>query len=55
MTLNNRIKIPKLGLGTRRILNPSSIVYESIKKGCRLNFFFKYIISTKSYQSLLNL
>ena len=38
--LNNGIKIPKYGLGTKLLLDPSSIVYESIKQGSIYNFFF---------------
>ena len=36
ITLNNGKKIPMLGLGTHKMVNPIKVVYESIKNGCRL-------------------
>ena len=36
ITLNNGEKIPMLGLGTHKMVNPTDVVYESIKRGCRL-------------------
>jgi diketogulonate reductase-like aldo/keto reductase len=36
ITLNNNIKMPRIGLGTHKIENCAEIVYESIKSGCRL-------------------
>ena len=36
ITLNNGKKIPKLGLGTHKMVNPTNVIYESIKNGCRL-------------------
>ena len=36
ITLNNGKKIPMLGLGTHKMVNPTNVVYESIRRGCRL-------------------
>ena len=36
ITLNNGKKIPMLGLGTHKMVNPTDDVYESIRRGCRL-------------------
>ena len=36
ITLNNGKKIPMLGLGTHKMVNPTNVIYESIKNGCRL-------------------
>ena len=36
ITLNNGQKIPMLGLGTHRMIDPENATYECLKKGVRL-------------------